>query len=167
MTLATVSLDGKPSARMVIMRSFDQHGFCFYTDYSSRKGRELARNPNAALTFWWPEQQRQVRIEGTVKKMSAAESDAYYHSRPLESRLGAWASAQSQIIHNIETLEMRLSKLERTYAHKAPMRPPNWGGYRVRPNLVEFWQSGQHRLHDRLCYIRESATSWRIERLAP
>ena len=167
MTLATVSLDGKPAARMVIMRNFDQQGFCFYTDYQSRKGRELTRNPNVALIFWWPAQHRQVRVEGVVKKLSATESDDYYHSRPLDSRLGAWVSPQSQIIPNIEMLEMRLSELRRTYAQKAPLRPPSWGGYRVRPNLIEFWQSGPHRLHDRLCYFRESETNWRIERLAP
>jgi pyridoxamine 5'-phosphate oxidase len=167
MTLATVGADGHPSARVVLLRQIDARGFCFFTNYESRKGQEIEANPWVALLFWWGRLERQVRIEGQVERMTDAESDAYYHSRPKGSRLGAWVSAQSQIIPNRQLLEDQLAALEREYADKEPPRPPHWGGYRVVPNLFEFWQGGPHRLHDRLRYVRQEDGIWQIERLAP
>jgi pyridoxamine 5'-phosphate oxidase len=167
MTLATVGADNRPSARMVLLRQVDARGFCFFTNYESRKGKELAVNPWAALLFWWGPLERQVRVEGKVERMSEAESDAYYHSRPKGSRLGAWVSAQSQVIPNRQVLEERLAALEREYADSEPPRPPFWGGYRVVPESIEFWQGGPHRLHDRLRYVRQEDGTWRIERLSP
>ena len=167
MTLATAGADGHPAARIVLLRRVDERGFCFFTNYESRKGQELAANPYAALLFWWGRLERQVRIEGQVEKLTAVESDAYYHSRPKGSRLGAWVSAQSQPILNRQVLEERLAALEQEYAEQEPPRPPFWGGYRVVPTMFEFWQGGPHRLHDRLCYTRQAAGVWRIERLAP
>jgi pyridoxamine 5'-phosphate oxidase len=167
MTLATVGSDGAPSARIVLMRKYDETGFCFYTNYDSRKGRELAANTRASLLFWWGALGRQVRIEGHVARLSAAESDAYYHSRPLGSRLGAWISPQSQVIASRTLLEEGLQQLTAQYADHPPPRPANWGGYRVAPAMMEFWQSGPHRLHDRLCYTRQSDGSWTLVRLAP
>lgn len=167
MTLATVSTDGRPSARVVLLRAFDAHGFCFYTNYESRKASDLAQNPRAALVFWWGPLERQVRVEGCVERLTAAESDAYYESRPRGSRLGAWASPQSQPIADRIVLEERLAALDAEYAAADPPRPPFWGGYRVRPQCMEFWQSGPHRLHDRFCYTRQADGAWSIERLAP
>ena len=167
MTLATVGADGRPSARVVLLRLMDNRGFCFFTNYESRKGQELAANPYAALLFWWGRLERQVRIEGQVEKLTSAESDAYYHSRPKGSRLGAWVSAQSQPIPNRQVLEERLAALEQEYADHEPPRPPYWGGYRVVPAMFEFWQGGPHRLHDRLRYTRQEGGIWIIERLAP
>jgi pyridoxamine 5'-phosphate oxidase len=167
MTLATATADGHPSARMVMLRSFDARGFCFYTNYESRKGQELSENPRAALVFWWDSLGRQVRIEGKVTKLTAAESDAYFDSRPLGSRLSAIASAQSQVIPDRAALEERVKTLEIEYAYTAPPRPTNWGGYRVAPDTIEFWQSGPDRLHDRLRYSRQADGGWRLERLLP
>lgn len=167
MTLATVGADNRPSARIVLLRQVDERGFCFYTNYESRKGHELAANPNAALLFWWGRLERQVRVEGRVERMSEAESDAYYHSRPKGSRLGAWVSSQSQVIPNRQVLEDRLVELEQEYADQDPPRPPHWGGYRLIPEMFEFWQGGPHRLHDRLRYLRQESGGWLIERLAP
>jgi pyridoxamine 5'-phosphate oxidase len=167
MTLATVGADNRPSARIVLLRQVDERGFCFFTNYESRKGHELAANPWAALLFWWGRLERQVRIEGQVEQMSEAESDAYYQSRPTGSRLGAWASAQSEVIANRQVLEDKLAELEREYADREPPRPPFWGGYRLVPAMFEFWQGGPHRLHDRLRYLRQEDGLWRIERLAP
>ncbi len=167
MTLATASKAGRPSARMVLFKGVDAHGFRFYTNYASRKGQELAANPWAALVFWWGPLARQVRVEGSVEKLSAAESDGYYQSRPLGSQLSAWASAQSTAIPSRQTLEERLRELEARYAEHEPPRPPNWGGYRLVPESIEFWQGGEHRLHDRLCYRRQANGEWAIERLAP
>src|SRR4051812_31517986 len=167
MTLATVGAQGRPSARVVLLRKLDERGFCFFTNYESRKGQELAANPWAALLFWWGRLERQVRIEGEVERLSEAESDAYYHSRPLGSQLGAWASPQSQVIANRDFLEERLAGLESEYADHAPPRPPFWGGYRLVPTVFEFWQGGPHRLHDRLRYQLQTDGSWQIERLAP
>lgn len=167
MTLATVGLDGRPSARTVLLRQVDARGFCFYTNYESRKGKELAANPWAALLFWWGRLERQVRIEGQVERMSEAESDAYYRSRPKGSQLGAWVSPQSQVIASRQFLEERLAALEAEYADHDPPRPPFWGGYRLVPISFEFWQGGPHRLHDRLRYTRQEDGSWQIERLAP
>lgn len=167
MTLATATADGHPSARMVLLKGFDAQGFVFFTNYDSRKGGELAANPAAALVFYWPELERQVRIEGTVAPVSPEESDAYYASRPVGSRLGAWASAQSQVIPDRAALEERLAALEAQYPDGDVPRPPNWGGFRVTPASIEFWQGRISRLHDRLRYTRQPDERWLRERLAP
>ena len=167
MTLATADAEGRPSARIVLLRMLDERGFCFFTNYESRKGQELATNPWAALLFWWGRLERQVRVEGRVEQLSEAESDAYYHSRPKGSRLGAWVSAQSQVIASRAVLEEDLAALEREYADREPERPPFWGGYRLAPTIFEFWQGGPNRLHDRLRYLRQENGGWQIERLAP
>lgn len=167
MTLSTATPDGRPSARVVLLRGYDARGFCFYTNYESRKGQEIAANQWVALLFWWGALGRQIRIEGQIEKLTAAESDAYYHSRPLGSRLGAWVSPQSQVIPDRSVLESGLQQLEAEYADRAPERPPFWGGYRVVPQALEFWQSGAHRLHDRLRYTKQAEDRWLLERLAP
>jgi pyridoxamine 5'-phosphate oxidase len=167
MTLATAAADGRPSARMVLLRAVDEQGFGFYTNYESRKAGELAENAWAALVFWWPSLHRQVRIEGQVERMSAAESDAYFATRPLGSQLAAWVSPQSRVIGSRAELEERLAELEAEYAGKQPPRPPFWGGFRVAPTVMEFWQGGPHRLHDRLRFTRMEMGGWRLERLAP
>jgi pyridoxamine 5'-phosphate oxidase len=166
MTLATATPDGKPSARIVLLKGFDARGFVFYTNYEGRKGRELAENPRAALVFYWGELERQVRVEGRVWRVLEEESDAYYASRPRGSRLGAWASAQSRSVERRELVEERLRELEREYTGREVPRPPFWGGYRVEPEEIEFWQGRENRLHDRLVY-RRSSDGWRIERLQP
>jgi pyridoxamine 5'-phosphate oxidase len=166
MTLATATPDGRPSARVVLLKGLGPDGFVFFTNYDGRKGRELAANPRAALVFFWPELERQVRIEGTVEPVSPAESDAYFRSRPVGARLGAWASPQSEVIPSREALERRLRELEAQYPDGEVPRPPHWGGYRVRPEAVEFWQGRPNRLHDRLRYRRVPG-GWRLERLAP
>ena len=167
MTLATSTPSGRPSARVVLLKSYDSQGFVFYTNYESRKGRELADNPQAALVFWWGELERQVRVEGLVSRVSAAESDTYYSSRPLGARLGAWVSAQSSVISGRDVLEDRLAEVTAHYAGEEPQRPPFWGGYRLAPQAIEFWQGGVHRLHDRLLYTRLDHEPWRLERLSP
>ncbi len=166
MTLATVSPTGDPAARIVLLKGFDEHGFVFFTNYESAKGRELAARPRACLLFFWVELERQVRITGSVTQVSTAESDEYFHSRPFESQLGAWASAQSTPVANRALLETRFAELSAQYAGKAVPLPPFWGGYRVRPELVEFWQGRQSRLHDRILYTRDGA-NWSRSRLAP
>jgi pyridoxamine 5'-phosphate oxidase len=167
MTLATVDADGRPSARIVLMRLFDERGFCFFTNYTSRKGQALAANPWAALLFWWGPLERQVRVEGLTEELTATESDAYYASRPKNSQLGAWVSAQSQPIANRQVLETELAALQQRYADESPPRPSFWGGYRLVPSSFEFWQGGPHRLHDRIRYTRQADETWQIERLAP
>lgn len=169
MTLATVENVthgfSRPATRIVLMKGFDAAGFVFYTNYTSAKGRELAANPYASLHFFWPELERQVRIDGPVTQVDAALSDEYYASRPLGSRHGAWASPQSQVIESREWLERRLAGVVEAHGEDPP-RPPHWGGYRVRPETFEFWQGRPSRLHDRLRYRRADG-HWRIERLAP
>jgi pyridoxamine 5'-phosphate oxidase len=167
MTLATVTPDGKPSARMVLLKDFDERGFAFFTNYNSRKGQELAENPLAALVFWWAELERQVRICGYVEKVSETESDQYFDTRPPNSRLGAWVSNQSEVIESREVLEQRLQEFYSKYENKEIPRPPHWGGLRVIPTEIEFWQGRSSRLHDRLLYTRLDNGIWKIERLSP
>ena len=167
MTIATVTSDGKPSARIVLLKDYDERGFVFYTNYKSHKGQQLVENPWGAIAFWWAQLERQVRIEGRVEKVSPAESDAYFHSRPLGSQLGAWVSNQSQVIESREVLEQRLQKLKEEYDNKEVPRPPHWGGFRVIPSEIEFWQGRPSRLHDRLLYQRAEDGSWKIQRLSP
>ncbi len=167
MTIATVTADGKPSARIVLLKDYDERGFVFYTNYKSHKGQQLVENPWGAIAFWWAELERQVRIEGRVEKVSPAESDAYFHSRPKGSQLGAWASNQSQVIESREVLEQQLQKLKEEYDNKQVPRPPHWGGFRVIPSEIEFWQGRPNRLHDRLLYRRGEDGSWKIQRLSP
>lgn len=166
MTLATADKSGQPSARIVLLKSYDQMGFVFYTNYHSRKGRELDQNSRVSLLFYWPAVARQVRIEGTVEKVSAEESDQYFDSRPLGSRIGAWASEQSQPVENRALLEKRFEEYSEKFGDRVP-RPPHWGGYRVKPAIIEFWQGRDNRLHDRLRYSWQDDGSWLIERLAP
>ncbi len=166
MTLATATPQGKPAARVVLLKDVDEQGFRFFTNYASAKGEEMAANAQVALCFWWGPLERQVRVEGRVEKLPAAESDAYYNSRPRGSRLGAWVSPQSQVIAERALLEDRLAALQAEYTDHDPERPPHWGGYLVIPNVVEFWQGGPNRLHDRLRYTR-AGDGWRLERLAP
>ena len=167
MTVATTNTEGQPSARMVLLKDFDERGFVFYTNYNSHKAQELAENPQAALVFWWAELQRQVRICGRVEKVSEVESDKYFYSRPFNSRLGAWASNQSEVIENREVLEKQLEDLQQEYYNKDVPRPSHWGGIRVIPTEIEFWQGRSSRLHDRLVYRRIEDDSWKIERLSP
>ena len=169
MTLATADADGKPSARTVLLKGFDQSGFVFFTNYDSRKGKDLASNARAALLFFWPELERQIRIDGLVERTPAQESDEYFRSRPLASRIGAWASPQSQAISSKKWLMARVAEMALRHA-AAPSRPPYWGGYRVIPDAIEFWQGRPSRLHDRLLYTRGIAplgSGWTRTRLAP
>ena len=166
MTLATSSTNGKPDARIVLLKGYDENGFVFFTNYQSRKAQELAANPFATLVFFWKELERQVRIEGTVEKIAAADSDAYFNSRPVGSRIGAWASPQSTVIRNRNLLEENVKQLELQYADGNIPRPEHWGGYVVKPTQVEFWQGRSSRLHDRIRYKLKN-NNWIIERLAP
>ena len=166
MTLATVTTEGRPAARMVLLKGCSPEGFVFYTNYQSRKGQELTQTPHAALVFWWAELERQVRIEGAISKISDAETEAYFHSRPRGSQIGAWASEQSEVVCDRTLLETRLQDLEQQYRDLPIPRPPHWGGYRLTPNMIEFWQGRPNRLHDRLCY-RLAKQEWQIERLSP
>jgi len=166
MTLATANSEGQPSARIVLLKTFDDRGFVFYTNYNSRKARDLAANARACLLFYWSPLWRQVRIEGAIEKVSEAESDEYFHSRPLGSKIGAWASDQSQPVVSRNELEKRFEEFSWKFADNVP-RPPHWGGYRVKPVEIEFWQGRENRLHDRLRYRLQQDGSWLIERLAP
>ncbi|MBS0437273.1 MAG: pyridoxamine 5'-phosphate oxidase [Proteobacteria bacterium] len=166
MTVATVGADGRPSTRVVLIKGYDARGIVWYTNYESRKGRELAGNPHAALQFHWVELERVVRIEGRVEKVDAAESDAYYQSRPLDSRIGAWASPQSQVIASRAVLVANAARYGAQYLLHPP-RPPHWGGFRLVPDRWEFWQGRKSRLHDRLRYRLDEAGTWVRERLAP
>jgi len=166
MTLATVDPDGRPSARIVLLKQVDAEGFVFYTNYRSRKGRALESHAAAALVFWWDALERQVRVEGSVEKVDPAVSDAYFHSRPYASQLGAIASEQSAVIPSRAALETRMSELSDRYGEGEVPRPDHWGGYRVRPQAVEFWQGRASRLHDRLRYTLDRG-AWHVQRLAP
>lgn len=166
MTLATVSGTLRPSTRVVLIKGYDARGIVWYTNYESRKGRELAGNPFAALQFHWVELERVVRIEGTVEKVSDAESDAYFHSRPLDSRIGAWASPQSEVIPGRSVLVTQAARYAAQFLLQPP-RPPHWGGYRLRPDQWQFWQGRKSRLHDRLRYSQQADGNWLRERLAP
>jgi pyridoxamine 5'-phosphate oxidase len=166
MTLATSDPYGKPSARIVLLKGFDEHGFNFYTNYDSKKGRELQENPQAALVFFWAELERQVRIEGMVSKLDPEVSEDYFHSRPKGSQIGAMASPQSEVIASRETLEQKVVELQQQYADTEVPRPEHWGGYLLEPQQIEFWQGRPSRLHDRICYTLVDGV-WIINRLAP
>ncbi len=166
MVLATASPDGKPSARVVLLKSLDERGLVFYTNYESRKGKELQKNPSACLLFYWDVLLRQVRVEGTVSLVSKEESHEYFRTRPLMSQIGAWASRQSEVLASRNALETEVRRLEETFSGKDVPLPPFWGGYRLKPEEFEFWQGRENRLHDRLRYSRR-ANRWIIERLSP
>jgi pyridoxamine 5'-phosphate oxidase len=165
MTLATCDTEARPSARIVLIKSYDERGFVFFTNYESHKAHDLTANNRAALLFFWPELERQIRVQGRVEKISAVDSDQYFSSRPLASRIGAWASPQSQVLPSRTALEARVAAFEAEYGDNPP-RPPHWGGYRVVPQVMEFWQGRRNRLHDRLQY-RLNNGNWKLERLAP
>ncbi|MBS1524620.1 MAG: pyridoxamine 5'-phosphate oxidase [Bacteroidetes bacterium] len=167
MTLATATPDGRPSARIVLMKGFDKEGFSFYTNYLSRKGKEIAKNPLGALTFFWDTLERQVRIEGTIEKLSREESEKYFHSRPNGSQVGAVVSPQSQEIPGREGLEKKWNELEAQYAGKEVPKPSHWGGYILKPRMIEFWQGRPSRLHDRILYKKTDNQNWKKVRLAP
>ena len=166
MTLATATKDGRPSARIVLLKDFDDRGFVFFTNYESRKAKDLAENPRACLVAYWLPVKRQVRIEGFVEQISETESEAYFQTRPLGSRIAAWASNQSEVVENRDELEQRYADLSERYGEDVP-RPPHWGGYRIDPEVIEFWQGRDNRLHDRLRYRLRADGTWVIERLGP
>jgi pyridoxamine 5'-phosphate oxidase len=165
MTLATISPNGLPSARIVLLKGITEDSFIFYTNYTSQKGHEIASNPNVALLFFWHELERQVRIEGIASQLDSSRSDAYFHSRPIESRIGAWASPQSQVIPNRDFLVTQEDQFKELYGNNPP-RPPHWGGYEVKANKIEFWQGRPSRLHDRIAFSLHE-NSWHMSRLAP
>ena len=167
MTLATVDKTGRPSARIVLLKGVDERGFIFYTNYESRKGQELAENPQAALVFYWSDLERQVCIAGQVAKLPPAESEAYFNSRPRGSRIAAWASKQSAVVPDRQALEEKWQQFESQYPGQDVPKPPHWGGYVLTPARIEFWQGRPNRLHDRFRYTRQPDNSWRIERLSP
>ena len=167
MTLATADKNGTPSARIVLLKGYDARGFIFFTNYNSAKGNELEENPKASLLFFWKELERQIRIDGTVEKISALESDIYFKSRPAGSRIGAWASPQSTVIENRKVIEENFLKYEEQFGTENIPRPEHWGGYLVKPNKLEFWQGRSSRLHDRIQYTLQTDGNWKRERLAP
>ena len=167
MALATADSEGKPDARIVLLKGYDKSGFVFFTNYQSHKGQELAENPNACLVFFWKELERQVRIRGTVEQIASAESDVYFTSRPVGSRIGAWASPQSSVIATRAIIEERQKEFEQKFIDGNITRPPHWGGYIVKPVEIEFWQGRPSRLHDRIRYTLQEKDGWTIERLAP
>jgi len=167
MSLATAGQDAKPSVRIVLLKSFDEDGFVFFTNYESEKGKQLEANPYAALGFYWIELDRQIRISGKVDKTSRKESQTYFHSRPVGSQLSAWASRQSAVLDGRRVLDARMEEMNERFADKRVPLPPHWGGYRLKPGNMEFWQGRSNRLHDRFRYTRQSDGSWLIERLAP
>ncbi|HLN99765.1 MAG TPA: pyridoxamine 5'-phosphate oxidase [Pyrinomonadaceae bacterium] len=167
MTLATATKDGVPSARVVLLKQVDSDGFVFYTNYHSAKAKDLQENPRAALVFYWVDLDRQVRVEGAVERVPAQESDEYFATRPRESQIGALASPQSEVIESRDVLELRFQELEEKYRDREVERPRHWGGYRLRPDRIEFWQNRPGRLHDRILYDRQRNGNWTIKRLAP
>ena len=167
MTLATADASGAPTARVVLLKGFDARGFAFFTNYQSRKGRELAANPRACLNFYWQPLERQVRVEGAVERVSRAESEAYFRTRPVAAQVGAWVSAQSSVIQSRAELERREAELAARFAGREVPLPDFWGGYRVVPHAVEFWQGRPSRLHDRLLYTRTAEGAWKVQRLSP
>jgi pyridoxamine 5'-phosphate oxidase len=167
MSLATAGRDARPSVRIVLLKSFDQDGFVFFTNYESAKGKQLDANPYAALGFYWIELDRQIRISGKVEKTSREESKAYFRSRPVGSQLGAWASRQSEIIDARRVLDARMAEMTERFRNKRIPLPAHWGGYRLKPDMIEFWQGRRNRLHDRFRYTRTANESWQIDRLAP
>ena len=166
MTLCTTKPDGQPTARIVLLKGLSKGGFEFYTNYKSAKGKDMEQNPHVCLNFFWPELERQIRVEGIVEKLTPEESDEYFYTRPLGSRIGAWASPQSEIIEGRQVLEDKLKELTSEMGEDVS-RPPHWGGYRIMPRLIEFWQGRANRLHDRLVYEQTENGKWRIVRLAP
>src|SRR5437660_227381 len=167
MSLATATADGRPSVRIVLLKEFDHDGFVFFTNYQSEKGRQLEANPHAALAFYWIELDRQIRVSGTVEKTSHGESERYFHSRPPGSQLGAWASRQSEVLDARRVLDARMAEITERFADKPIPLPPHWGGFRLKPDTIEFWQGRPDRLHDRFRYTRQADSSWLIDRLAP
>jgi pyridoxamine 5'-phosphate oxidase len=167
MTIATVDVDGNPNARVVLLKGLDETGFVFFTNYASSKANEIENHPTVCLVFFWKELERQVRIRGKISKLDAAENDAYFFSRPIGSQIGAWASPQSQVIANRLVLEHRMQAYEKQFAEDAIARPAHWGGYRVMPDEIEFWQGRSNRLHDRIRYRKSEGQAWIMERLAP
>ena len=167
MNLATVSASGQPSSRIVLLRNFDKDGFVFFTNYESNKGRELFENHNAALNFFWPELHKQVRIEGKADKVVESDSEEYFNSRPRESQLGAWVSEQSRELKNRQELDQKFENLTRQFEGREVERPPHWGGFRIKPEMFEFWQGRPNRLHDRIQYLLLGTNNWTIRRLYP
>ncbi|MBL0356269.1 MAG: pyridoxamine 5'-phosphate oxidase [Chitinophagaceae bacterium] len=167
LTLSTATKDGKPSARIVLLKGYDNNGFVFFTNYNSNKGLELAANPQACMVFFWKELERQVKVEGIIEKLTDAENDEYYFSRPIGSQVGAWSSPQSEVIASRSVIEENVKKYEAQFTTIPITRPPHWGGYRLKPHLIEFWQGRPNRLHDRLQYTLQHGTDWKLERLAP
>ena len=167
MVISTVSLEGKPTSRVVLLRNFNEKGFTFYTNYNSKKGKDISANPNVCLNFFWPQLERQLRVDGTAVMQTAAESDLYFNSRPKESKLGAWASPQSEKVSSRKEIDEKLAEITAKFNEKEISRPPFWGGYTIKPTSVEFWQGRPNRLHDRILYTLLNDDSWKIERLAP